>query len=71
MKKFWPKLKAIPKGIASIFDLQDALCFGGLTMVGVGLWYWDFRVSLVVVGVILMVIGRGVLIVRVGKKQEE
>ncbi len=45
-------------------DLQDAFCFGGLAVLGVGLWFWDFRISLGVIGVLLMVIGRGVIVIK-------
>jgi hypothetical protein len=69
--KFWLKLKSILGKAFSVFDLQDILCFGGLTLVGVGLWYWDFRVALVVVGLILMVMGRGIVVGRVARKREE
>jgi hypothetical protein len=59
------------KKILSAFDLQDVFCFGGLAMIGVGLWYWDFRVALVVVGMVLMVMGKGVLIMRASKGERE
>jgi len=63
------KILSFVKKAFSVFDLQDVFCFGGLAAIGTGLWYYDFRASLVVVGVILMVMGRGILVVRGSKKE--
>ena len=68
-KNLASKASSLLKKIASVFDLQDIFCFGGLSMIGVGLWHYDFRVSLVVVGVVLMVMGRGILIMKARTKE--
>jgi len=59
---------AIKKLLSSIgIDLRDVFCFGGLAMIGTGLWGYDWRVSLVVVGILLMLMGQAVLIIKMKK----
>jgi len=39
------------------FDAWDAVVVLGLGSLGAGLWFYDFRISLAVVGSLLMAVG--------------
>jgi len=58
MIKYGTKFRAFLKKVFSIFNIQEVFCFGRLALIGVELWYYDFRTSLVVVGAVLMIMGR-------------
>jgi len=49
--------KKIPAALAKALDVRDFLLFGGLAMLGYGLWLFRPWVGFAVCGVVLMVIG--------------
>jgi len=58
--KYLEKLKffkKIPAALAKALDVRDFLLFGGLAMLGYGLWLFRPWVGFAVGGVVLMVIG--------------
>ena len=38
-------------------DIKDIFFFMGLVMVGVGIWFFDWRISLIVIGAIILILG--------------
>jgi protein-S-isoprenylcysteine O-methyltransferase Ste14 len=51
--------KSIPswKSLMSLFDIRDFLVFGGLIMLGYGLWLFKPWIGFAVTGFFLMLIG--------------
>jgi hypothetical protein len=41
----------------SDIDIKDIFFFMGLVMIGVGIWFFDWRISLIVIGAILSALG--------------
>jgi hypothetical protein len=45
------------KSLVSLFDIRDFLVFGGLVLMGYGLWLYRPWIGFTIVGLLLMLIG--------------
>ena len=55
------------KGLWNAFDIRDIFVFGGLVMIGWGLYLFEPWISYVVTGILLMLLGLGWLFRRPAK----
>jgi len=58
IKRILGGIRAFPSKVYAAFDIRDALVFGGLGMLGYGLYLkWGQWLAFMVCGILLMIIG--------------
>jgi len=58
IKRILSGIRAFPSKVYAVFDIRDALVFGGLGMLGYGLYLrWGEWLGFMVCGILLMIIG--------------
>lgn len=67
IKKTGTFFSSLFKGLWSAFDIRDIFVFGGLGMIGWGLYLFEPWIAYVVTGVLLMLLGLGWLLRRPAK----
>ena len=58
IKKIGNFIKSLSKGLWNAFDIRDVFVFGGVAMLGYGLYLrWGEWLAFMVCGILLMIIG--------------
>jgi hypothetical protein len=67
IKRIGTFFSSLFKGLWNAFDIRDIFVFGGLGMIGWGLYLFEPWIAYVVTGVLLMLLGLGWLFRRPAK----